>query len=132
MPKIYRNGSAMLPSEWLKSAGCESHIRQATVVVVAHLKKDVVPLLTDRGMSQYAAETVAKEARMTRPPYSRDVKLAVGALVIDPEQPGVFAWHQGVKDDPLIRVELDGRLTPVGHFRVERGADGRGLYVERI
>jgi hypothetical protein len=115
------------PSEWLAAAGAPSHIRQGVVIVVAFTKKDVAALLTDRGLSQGAADALAKEAKLARPPFSwRPLKMLVDANVIDPATPGVYSWHDAVKNDKIVRIEVDGSITHVATI----GYDDRdGLYV---
>lgn len=119
--------STFPPREWLAAAGAPQHIRQGVVVVVAFTKKDVAALLTDRGLSQGGADAIAKESRLTRQPFAWSaLKLLADADVLDPATPGVYAWHNFVKNSKIVRIELDGTITHVATI----GYDNRdGLYV---
>lgn len=112
------SGSFNLPQHWLDAAGCPRWVRFADVTVIAQVKADAVPLLTDRGVGQYAAESITKGMRLQRSPYPHGIKLAVEAGALDPDTPSVYVWNQGNKNDPIIRIESDGTVQTVGHFRV--------------
>lgn len=127
--KIFAASSTMVPLEWKEAAGFERHHQQGTVVVVAHVKRDAAVLLNERMIGRWGADSLAASLRYLRPPITwRDIELLLNAGVIDPAAPGIYVWHDGVNNDPIVRVDPDGTPVIIGHFRF----GGGGLYVEPI
>lgn len=130
-PKTYVAHLVMVSPEWGKAVGATHH-RQIDLLAVAYSKAELTAMLTDRGLAQWEADRLTTEFRMIRGDRGpNSLGLLVDAGILDREQAQVLMWHNGVKDDPIIRVAPDGTLTTVGHFRYETGRDGRGLYAEK-
>lgn len=133
MPKVFYNGLAFLPTVWCKAILGEDWDRRAnaSLLVVANVKKDVAALLTDRGLSQSQADNLAEDLRLQRQPFGpTDINMLVDAGVIDPGRAGVYLWYRAQKDRPVVRVEPDGTITTVAHFRYDSRRGGRDLWVE--
>ncbi|MEV4454471.1 hypothetical protein [Microbispora sp. NPDC049633] len=117
MAKVF-TGMVSIPGDWMETVLRRNHHPQANMMVVAHQKSHVAPLLTDRGVGQWAADRWSKDLRMRRPPYFWQPVVALfESGLASLEQPGVYVWDlDGGRDKPVVRLELDGTLTVLGHF----------------
>ncbi|MEW9530701.1 hypothetical protein [Microbispora sp. NPDC049125] len=96
-------------------------------------KGDVVALLTDRGLGQGHAESIAAELRMSRSPnLPQSVALAVEAGVIDPDRVGVYLFTHATQGAKIARIEdvPPGHVTILGTFGHDPKLNGRGTYFE--
>lgn len=128
-PKVYATFT-ILPREWLSAVGSERHQCQGSLVIVANVKRDCDALLTDRGVGQYAADDMVRGLRVAN--QSNTVQNLIDAGVLDPAKAGVYVYYQAVKDYPIGRLNFDGSIEVVGHWRYDSGFGGRGLYVEPV
>lgn len=116
-----------LPNKWYAALGGAHHSLQGRLVVVAPTKKDVPGMLTDRGAGLRVADSMTASVTLCPrgKPLPTDLTLMIGAGVVDLDTPGVYAYHQGVRGDVIIKVlPGTGECVPVGRFTYERGALG--------
>lgn len=132
--KIFYNSLAWPPSEWTAAAGHTGGRRvNGALLVIAHMKRDVPALLTDRKLPQGVADNLAVDLRQQRPPFGAQSTLgALGAGFLDFGTVGVYVWREAIKDRAIVRVEPDGSFTTIGHFRYDGHFGGRGLYAEPV
>jgi hypothetical protein len=122
--------NAILPIEWLQAAGAPGHVRQGDMLMTALTKADVPALLTDRGLGQRVADSMARYLKMSRG-LSTGWQMLVDAGIVDLDEVAVYAAYNMVRDSVVVRIDLDGVITPVARF----GYDSRReapLYVEAI
>lgn len=131
MPATVKMFSAMtlLPRPWLSAVGSDRHQGQGNIVVLAFTKKETAAILTDRGVHQMAADAVTRALRTARGTF---VDMLVAAGVIDPDMPGVYVYYSAIKDHPIGKVQFDGTVEIVAHFRYDGGFHGRGMWIEPV
>ncbi|MFI6512987.1 hypothetical protein ACIBCT_35760 [Streptosporangium sp. NPDC050855] len=128
--KLFVNSQTFMPRTWSKAIGQHHVHNSAHLVVIAARKSDGGAMFVERG--QYAHLMAETKLVSRNRPFSTDLKLLTEAGVIDLETPSVFIYNRGVKDDPVFRVEPDGKLVLVAHFRYEGKVDGRGMWIELV
>lgn len=130
-PKIFAEGTVMyVPRPWMEALDLPLHISHAAVMVIANVKADVTGLLTDRHVPQGRAGAMALSLRLYRQPVAWNaVAMMLASGLVPADAVGVYTWRGG-RGGPIIRVEPDGTLTTLGHFRYDPHRDGRGEYIE--
>ena len=116
--KAFVGSGIFVPREWLNAMGAPQHRQLSYLLVIAPSKAEATALLEDR--TDHSAKRMVDGLRLRRPPLSTPDELLVGAGVVDLDKPGVYAYWESVKDRAVIRVEMDGSCTVVGHFRYDR------------
>lgn len=131
MPATVKMFSAMtiLPRPWLSAVGSDRHQSQGNVIVLAFTKKETAAILTDRGMHQHSADAIARALRKST---GNTERMLVEAGAINPDMAGVYVYYSAIKDHPVGRVNLDGTVEIVAHFRYDSGFHGRGLWVDPV
>lgn len=129
--RYYTTTQARLPAAW-RAAGGIADGASAVFVIAAHTRRDVAPLLTDRGMRQAAADTLADAVRPARetPP---GVQLLMDAGAVRGDRVDVLFWRGTGDKSPVVRADVTWpgqpvTLTVVGRFR----RDGADTYAEAL
>lgn len=123
--------NAILPFEWLQAAEAPSHVRQGDMLMTALKKADVPALLTDRGLGQRTADSMAKHLKAATRGISTGWQMLVDAGIVDLDEVAVYAAYNMVKDSIVVRIDLGGVITPVARFGYDSRRDAP-LYVEAI
>lgn len=133
-PKVFYNDLALLPIDLSVAVGHYEQRRiNGNLLVIAHLKREIPDLLTARGVERGHAYGITPDLGLQRSPhYPRGIRILIDAGIIDPATVGAYAWLAGQKDRPVVRLELDGGRTVIGHFRNDPARGGRGLYAEPV
>lgn len=131
MPATVKMFSAMtiLPRPWLSAVGSDRHQSQGDVIVLAYNKPETAAILTDRGMRQFSADAITRTLRKST---GSPEAMLVESGAIDPNMPGVYVYYAAQKDQPVGRVNFDGTVEVVAHFRYDAVFGGRGLWVEPV
>lgn len=95
------------------AVGLPEHVKQTEVVVVAARKADIGPLCEDRGLPPGHAAAV-RRAAVANNTFTH-LLAARAAGLIPADQAGVYAIG-GQSGQRIVRVELDGTLTVIGHW----------------
>ena len=123
--------NAILPIEWLQAAGAPSHVRQGQMLMTALKKADIPALLTDRGLGQRVADSMARHLKIATRGLSTDWQMLVDAGIIDLDDVAVYAAYNMVRDSVVVRIDTDGVARPIAKFGYDSRRDAP-LYVEAI